>query len=190
MADNSNSWWSTLPGILAGVAAVIAAIVPIVISLLGDRSETLDGQEGALRTSLSSENTGSTPNEPRHGSLRGQIQQPESDATVPRQFIVEGTIFGRHRRLWLIERIGAMHWPKEPELKPKDGKWTGEVNEGGYPPEGRFELLLVDVSDETASALLTWLQDGHRTGHYPGLRESQLGEFQILDTARYQLAVD
>ena len=61
----------------------------------------------------------------RAAELAGKITAPENGARVPRAFAVEGTVSGSPRNLWLVERIGGQHWPKEPRLVPKDGRWTG-----------------------------------------------------------------
>ena len=87
------------------------------------------------------------PAEPPEGQLQGKITLPHSESHVPRWFKVRGSVSGPHRHLWLIERVGQLYWPKEPELTPQNRQWVGKVNEGGYPPGGNFELLLVDVSD-------------------------------------------
>lgn len=124
---------------------------------------------------------------PRPLSLSGKIESPINHSKVPRHFSVNGTIKGQFRHLWLVERIGELHWPKEPELSPTSGRWRGEVFEGGWPPEGKFELLLLDVSEETINAFRQWLSDGHRTGNYPGLTPDKLGSVIILDKKNYQL---
>lgn len=118
---------------------------------------------------------------------KGQIEKPVTKSKVARHFEVFGTLSGNCRHLWLVQRIGEMHWPKEPRLKPKDGKWKGEVYEGGRPPEGIFDLLLVDVSEETSRMFQTWLEEGHRTKSYPGLTVADLGDATILDVKTYQL---
>ena len=118
---------------------------------------------------------------------KGQIEIPVAGSEVSRHFEVFGTLSGTCRHLWLVERIGGRYWPKEPELKPKGGKWNGEVFEGGRPPEGIFELLLVDVSGKTSRNFQTWLETGHRTGRYPGLTVDDLGDKTILDSKTYRL---
>ncbi len=124
---------------------------------------------------------------PRPLSLSGKIESPANGSKVRRQFSVKGTIKGQCRHLWLVERIGELHWPKGPELSPTSGRWQGEVSEGGWPPEGKFDLLLVDISEETSNAFRQWLADGHRTRNYPGLTTDKLGSAIILDQKKYQL---
>jgi len=91
-------------------------------------------------------------------SLSGQISLPPNNAKVPRHFSVKGTITGSFRNLWLLERVEQLYWPKEPKLHPHDGRWTGEVHEGGNPPGRKFELLLVDVADEVNAHFLEYFQ--------------------------------
>ncbi|MDA8079978.1 MAG: hypothetical protein M0Z79_13715 [Nitrospiraceae bacterium] len=120
--------------------------------------------------------------------LRGHIKEPVDKSRVSRHFNVSGTITGGPiQHLWLIERIGNQHWPKEPELRPANGRWQGEVFEGGNPLNGAFEILLVDVSAETARKFREWVQTGHRTGSYPGIQVRGLGKHSILDTKTYTL---
>jgi hypothetical protein len=120
-------------------------------------------------------------------SLRGAIISPPDKVEVGRHFRVEGTVSGRYRNLWLMERIGGLHWPKEPKLVQREGRWSGEVFEGGYPPQGRFEIILVDVSDEVSKIFELWFEKGHRTGSYPGLPLGTLGNILILDKKEYRL---
>jgi hypothetical protein len=126
--------------------------------------------------------------EPPRQTPKGSIDKPTNMSIVSRHFKVSGTISGPIRHLWLVERIGDQHWPKEPELRPSNGRWQGEVFEGGQPPEGIFEILLMDVSEETAQRFVEWLQKGHRTGSYPGIPVSELGTPTIVDTKTYKLA--
>jgi hypothetical protein len=121
--------------------------------------------------------------------LNGRITVPAEASVVETRFAAEGELVGQHRRVWLVERVGQLHWPKEPELRPDSaGKWFGEVNEGGTPPGGAFDLVLMDVSNEAASRFQQWLTRGHRTGDYPGLRRDQLGnDARVLDVKKYRL---
>jgi hypothetical protein len=125
---------------------------------------------------------------PPINELSGEISSPP-EGTVPRDFAVEGTVYGDPiRNLWLVEKIGSNHWPKEPRLQPKNNRWQGEVFEGGHPPQGQFVLLLVDVSNQTSQMFESWLRRGHETGSYPGIPVKNLGDYKRLDTKRYRLA--
>jgi len=130
------------------------------------------------------------PKQEVESEIAGSITSPHPGSRVERWFRVEGTITGEYRHLWLIERIGELHWPKEPELTPRDGHWVGGVNEGGWPPGGRFEILLVDVSDDVNQRFIEWLENGHRSGHYPGLHFDDLGDANILDSKDYLLITE
>ena len=123
-------------------------------------------------------------------SLTGCITSPSSSSQVARWFQVEGTIHGQHRHLWIVERIGQLYWPKKPKLKPQNGRWAGEVNEGGWPPGGRLEILLVDVSNKVDRKFCEWLRNGHQTGHYPGLHSEEIKDANILDFKEYQLITE
>ncbi|MBU0700509.1 hypothetical protein KKE26_04340 [bacterium] len=123
-------------------------------------------------------------------SLTGCITSPPSGSQTARWFQVEGTIHGQHRHLWLIERVGQLYWPKKPKLKPQNGRWAGEVNEGGCPQGGRFEILLVDVSNKVDRRFCEWFGNGYHTEHYPGLHSEEIGDANILDFREYQLIME
>jgi hypothetical protein len=125
--------------------------------------------------------------QPTPGVLSGTIESPPGGSAVPRHFDIEGTVYNQWRHLWIIERIGNLYWPKEPELQPSKNRWRGEVYEGGHPPQGRFEILLVDVSDNVSRMFNNWLQRGHRTGSYPGITTRSLGNIKVLDKKEYHL---
>ncbi|MHB9074222.1 MAG: hypothetical protein ACYC6G_11935 [Desulfobaccales bacterium] len=128
---------------------------------------------------------------PRDLNLRARIESPLSGDQVKRHFSVQGTVTaGRTRNLWLIERVGQQHWPKEPKLIVREGRWEGEVFEGGRPPAGRLEILLVDVPDNLSQKFEEWLQTGHRTGHYPGIPSRDLRDMTLLDSKEYYLKTE
>lgn len=120
-------------------------------------------------------------------ALRGSIQSPPEGARVARVFTVQGTVAGEPRHLWLAVRIGDLYWPKEPELVATNGKWTGEVREGGNPPNGRFEVVLLDVPQATSAAFAEWLRRGHLARSYPGIPAADVTGAKILDRRSYQL---
>lgn len=123
-------------------------------------------------------------------SLAGKIKLPANESKVDRQFPISGTITGKFRHLWIVERIGELYWPKEPELKPTSEEWHGQIYEGGNPPEGEFELLLVDISEKTRNIFLQWFKENRRTGSYPGLTIDKLDTVIILDQKTYYLITD
>jgi hypothetical protein len=71
-------------------------------------------------------------------------------------------------RLWIVHRrtAGGAYWPKEPEITCRqDGTFELTTIEGGSP--GSIVISLLAVSNETSSSYEKWLQQGHKTGHYP-----------------------
>ena len=146
--------------------------------------ETLEGPKSGIEVGANVATDG-------RDEISGSITFPHYGERVVRRFRIEGTVLGKYRHLWLVEQVGQLYWPKEPELKPQNGRWIGEVNEGGWPPGGKFKVLLVDVSDEVSSRFQEWLENGHRTGNYPGLTSEELGEdVNILDSKEYQLLTE
>jgi hypothetical protein len=119
--------------------------------------------------------------------VRGAIQVPAEGDRVGRAFTVTGTAGGQVRNLWLVVKIRDLYWPKEPKLNPKDGKWRGEVNEGGNPPDGKFEVLLLDVSEKTSLMFEEWMKRGHRSGSYPGIAEAEVEGVRVLARRAYRL---
>lgn len=119
--------------------------------------------------------------------VRGTIELPAHRERVGRVFLVSGTVSGQYRELWLAVKIKNLYWPKEPKLTPKDGRWQGQVNEGGSPPDGIFEVVLIDVPDKASFYFQDWLQRGHRTGSYPGIAESDIEGVRILARRTFRL---
>jgi len=119
--------------------------------------------------------------------VRGTIELPADREKVGRAFLVSGTVSGQYRELWLAVKIKNLYWPKEPRIAPKDGRWQGQVNEGGSPPDGVFEVVLIDVPDRASSYFQDWLQRGHRTGSYPGIAESDIEGVRVLARRTFRL---
>ena len=119
--------------------------------------------------------------------VRGTIELPADREKVGRAFLVSGTVAGQYRELSLAVKIKNLYWPKEPKLTPKDGRWQGQVNEGGSPPDGVFEVVLIDVPDKASSYFQDWLQRGHRTGSYPGIAESDIEGVRVLARRTFRL---
>lgn len=153
----------------------------------------LNGALLALATLLTAPSMAQNANDaswdtPADPELHGTIEKPLDNSDVERNFTVTGSITnGRYRHLWLLVRIRNSYWPKEPELRPRDGRWSSVVSEGGTPPGGNFEIVLMDVSEAVSNTFSQWFQTGHNSGHYPSLKAENLGNFMILDTMRYHL---
>lgn len=90
---------------------------------------------------------------------------------VPRHFRVEGKMKKwPDNHLWLAVEVGGLVWPKEPEVKvDKNGRWMGEVYEGGSPPQGKFVLALYEVDMQGHQKIIEWMKNGHQHGYYQGL---------------------
>lgn len=101
---------------------------------------------------------------------QGQINFPEDGDVVSRSFRAKGSIdklpSGSH--LYLAVEVEGLVWPK---VEVAGTPWSGEVYEGGEPPEGRFDLVLYLIEDEGHRRIMAWLENGKRTGDYPGFRE-------------------
>ena len=104
---------------------------------------------------------------------QGKINFPRNGDLVSRLFRARGAVDGLPSgwHLYLAVEIGDLIWPKEPEVIIEGTSWSGEVCEGGSPPNGRFSLSLYAVNQEGHRRIMKWLENGRRTGHYPGLRE-------------------
>ncbi len=103
---------------------------------------------------------------------QGKINNPRSNASVPRRFHTEGSVnnlsAGQH--LFLVVEIDGLMWPKG-EAQIKNTGWTCEVHEGGEPPGGRFALSLFVVGEPAYEAINDWLDRGKATDDYPGLED-------------------
>jgi hypothetical protein len=98
----------------------------------------------------------------------GKILAPKSRAQVPQVFTVEGslsTIPPLHHVRIAVQSSGLL-WPKEPELPAQDQRWTLQVRESG--PGKRFALSLLLVNATGQKQISRWLDDGQKTGDYPG----------------------
>ena len=125
-------------------------------------------------------NTDSSPRVDRAHSI-GTIGRPRR-GTVGSQFPTSGTAkLGPSAIAWLAVQKGNLFWPKEPGIL-ESGRWKRVVFEGG--PPGSLDLVLIAVSRDTDRAIRAWLEDGKRTGSFPGLL---LSDYEVLDTVRLTL---
>ncbi len=143
---------------------------------------------GAVVTGLFAIRTKQIPEPPapvRPSQSKAVIQQPKSSETVGRTFVVSGDLGempeGYH--VWLGIEIGALLWPKEPEIPIGDRHFSVKIVEGGNPPGGRFSLTLFQVSSEGQKRIADWVDTGRRTGDWPGLDPRDLNGFSQLDHA-------
>ncbi len=79
--------------------------------------------------------------------------------------------YGRNQHFWLVVKIDDLFWPKEGEVKVKEGKWTKIVYEGGRPPNGKFTIALYAVNEYGHNTILKWIDETRKTGNYYGLSD-------------------
>lgn len=99
----------------------------------------------------------------------GKIFRPKEGETVARGFDVSGTLenIPADHQVWLAVKIGNLLWPKEPMILSSDRRWSIRVVEGGSP--GVFSISLLLVSKKGQKVIKNWLENGRRTGNYPGM---------------------
>jgi hypothetical protein len=110
------------------------------------------------------------------GKCRGWIDSPSDGDTVGTRIAVRGGVHDvpDSYHLWIAHRVdpGGLLWPKDAEITLDDrGYFEVYVYEGGASPRLYVTLLLVTA--EANAAFERWLEEGSRTGHYPGLRLSR-----------------
>lgn len=101
----------------------------------------------------------------------GTIRLPTDSSSVDRHILAEGDIISLPEIawLWLVIEIGDLKWPKEPGVSVSGNAWTGEAYEGGTPPNGQFTLSLYVMGKAGFDQIKKWIDQGHRSGNYPGL---------------------
>lgn len=103
----------------------------------------------------------------------GEVLYPEEGETVGRAIPVTVRILNPKPEsyYWVSVKIGSLHWPKEPALTMGDLDDSGEAtviaHEGGVARE--LELVLLDCTERVHNKFRRWIENGHRTGSYPGL---------------------
>jgi hypothetical protein len=101
--------------------------------------------------------------------LAGRFLAPKSGEQVTQEFTVEGSLAaipsGHH--VWVAVQIGDLLWPKT-EVPAQTQHWTCPIHEGGAPGES-FSLALLMVDATANDQILGWLDNGQRTGNYPGI---------------------
>lgn len=141
--------------ILKWTLVVIAALAPIlaaVISVYDPGERSASGVSCAL---------------PAGTQAAACIDAPANGGEVSRAFNVAGKTSnipaGSH--LWVATQMGNLVWPKEPEV-PTGPVFNVTVVEGGNPPDGKFSIVLLLVTDEGQQMIATWLAG---SGGLPGL---------------------
>ena len=90
------------------------------------------------------------PSEIRPEQAHAELLSPKAGQVVGHSFVVEGTHgnIPKGYHVWLATEIGGLLWPKEPEVRVADRRWSFKIVEGGSPPRGSFTLVLFQVSAE------------------------------------------
>jgi hypothetical protein len=110
-----------------------------------------------------------------YGKCRGWIDSPTDGDAIGTRIAVHGGVrdVPDGHRLWIAHSVdpGRLLWPKDVEITlDKKGHFDVDVYEGGSSP--RLYLALLLVSDSLSSDFDRWINEGSRSGHYPGLRLS------------------
>ena len=77
-------------------------------------------------------------------------------------------------------KIGALLWPKEPEVRAADRHFSVNVVEGGNPPGGRFAISVFQVSPKGHKRISAWAETGRSTDDWPGIDPDELDGFAQL----------
>ncbi len=106
---------------------------------------------------------------------QGWISAPQDGETVGTRIAVRGGVRNMppQYHMWVAHRVDrdGLLWPKEPKIIPdENGHFDVYVYEGGSSPRVYVTLLL--TTDAANADFERWIDEGRRTGHYPGLRPS------------------
>jgi predicted nucleotide-binding protein len=83
-----------------------------------------------------------------------------------------------------VARRGGLLWPKEPDVTAgSNGHFTSEIYEGGS--SGIITVTLLAVPPEGVRVVEDWIKAGSQTGHWPGLRISDLSARSLDEVQVY-----
>ena len=107
------------------------------------------------------------------GKCRGWIDSPSDGDTVGTRIALRGGArdVPEAHHLWIATRVdpGGLLWPKDTEIMlDQNGHFDVHVYEGGNSPRLYITLLLVTAA--VSNDFDRWIEEGSRTGHYPGVR--------------------
>lgn len=110
----------------------------------------------------------------RLAQISGKIDQPVNDTRVTSSIACSGSIQKTAQApeacFYLAVETSGQIRPKEPEIAPgPDGRWSVTVCQEDWPE--LFSITLWAVTPEGAGHIKIWLDNGKRTGEYPGLTE-------------------
>jgi hypothetical protein len=109
-----------------------------------------------------------------------QLDSPEIQAVVR----IENA--KPERYYWVSEKIGNLHWPKGFVTKSgldKRNRATVMIYKGDS--WDSFELTLLEVEEESHLKFKAWLENGKRTGSYPGIVYPP-ADATVLDTVKVE----
>jgi len=99
----------------------------------------------------------------------GRIISPSQDSKVSRNFTYEVEINNPSSKkfYYLANEVSGEYWPKARVIPPSNGgRITGQINEGGNPPNGIFYIVLFEVTEKEHQQIRNWL----RGPDFPGLQ--------------------
>jgi len=102
----------------------------------------------------------------------GDILSPRDGEYVGSEIVVKGLLSSlpSDKNIWIVHkriRNGA-YWPKEPRvIATHNHHFEIKVYEGGAP--GKIVISLILVDKLVSKKFENWLENGHRTGNYPGI---------------------
>ncbi len=104
---------------------------------------------------------------------RGWFDSPNDGDTVGTRIAVHGGVrdVPPQHHLWIAHRVnpGGLLWPKDAEITlDQKGHFDVYVYEAGSSP--RLYLTLLLVTEAVSTDFDRWIDEGSRSGHYPGLR--------------------
>lgn len=101
-----------------------------------------------------------------------EITDPADGAIVPPEVLVEGTAIDLQEGtvIWTVVQVGGLFFPQREAVLVR-GDWTALAFIGGGPQDSgvRFDILAVIMDAGGAQQFVDWLDEGERTGQYPGL---------------------
>lgn len=97
------------------------------------------------------------------------ITAPEDGSLQGETVNMSGTITGRvpaDTKLWTVVRVGGLFYPQSEALVVGD-EWTGTARLGGTSGEV-YDLIVAFVDEEAQDVFERWIEEGQRTGDFPG----------------------
>ena len=119
--------------------------------------------------------------------LSGKITEPTSGkiqgTTIECKGSITGSILGKY--IWLLvsetrDSGEKNYWPKEQiTYIDSEGNWSANVFEDGPGEEIFISLCL--VNEDTHNQFLSWMEEGAKTGSYPGISKISAKELDVIE---------